>query len=62
MRVGLNREHLRLCYPEKLVPKLVARLYMTAFDAALDLAGAKGIVATMVEYDDREANYELTWY
>ena len=51
-----------MSYPEKLVPKLVARLYMTAFDAALGLAGAKSIVATMVEYNDSEASYELSWH
>jgi hypothetical protein len=61
-QTGPNQEHVRLQYPEKLIPRLVARLYLTAFEAALVLAGAKGLTGKLTEYTDTESHYELSWH
>lgn len=58
---GPTQCRVELRYPEKILPRLVARLYMTAFVAALELARARGVAGRMVEYSDTLATYELAW-
>jgi hypothetical protein len=51
----------RLEYPKKLLPDLLARSYTTAFQAALEAAGARGVVVEVVRYDDEACTFKCTW-
>lgn len=52
---------LRLEYPKKLIPDLLARSYTTAFQAALEAAGARGVAVEVVRYDDEACTFKCTW-
>lgn len=55
------RVSLSLRYPPRLLPELVGRLYLVAFEVAVELAGAKAVRSRVLEHGDTAARYELTW-
>jgi hypothetical protein len=52
---------LELTYPPMLLPALVGRLYLVAFEVAVELAGGKRVSGKVLEHGNTYANYELTW-
>lgn len=53
--------HLTLAYPPHLLPALVGRLYLVAFEVAVEMAGGKDIAGKVLQHGDRAAHYEITW-
>lgn len=52
---------LDLCYPPLLLPSLVGRLYLVAFEVAIELAGGKQIVGNVLRHGSTSARHEITW-
>ncbi len=52
---------LRLRFPPRLVPRVVALVYGPAFQAALEAAGARDARCVLAESASEEAVYEATW-
>ncbi|MEY4578585.1 MAG: hypothetical protein RL701_3288 [Pseudomonadota bacterium] len=52
---------LELRYPRALLPALVGRLYLVAFEVAVELAGGKGVKGTVLQHGETSASYKLTW-
>jgi hypothetical protein len=57
-----NRVQLVLKYPPGLLPPLVGRLYLIAFEVAVELAGAKGVTGKVITHGSTAATYDLSWY
>lgn len=57
-----GQAHLTMKYPRALVPALVGRLFLVAFEVAVELAGGKNVVGRVLQHGDTEAHYEITWY
>jgi hypothetical protein len=53
--------HMTLRYPRDLLPPLVGRLYLVAFEVAIEMAGGKSIVGRVRAHGPTEAKYEITW-
>jgi len=58
---GDARAEIRVNYPPRLVPRLAAVTYLTAFQAALEAAGGRDVVCNIASYDAQEAVYDITW-
>jgi hypothetical protein len=52
---------LELRYPRCLLPALVGRLYLIAFEVAVELAGGTEIAGTVLRHGDTSAQYEISW-
>jgi hypothetical protein len=52
---------IELQYPRLLLPALIGRLYLIAFEVAVELAGGKLVKGTALSHDDTEASYEIVW-
>lgn len=53
---------LTLDYPPFLLPALVGRLYLVAFEVAVELAGGKGVEGRVLAHGETSARYEISWY
>lgn len=53
--------NLELSYPAMILPTLVARLYLVAFEVALEMAGAVNVEGRMLDHGPTTAHYELSW-
>ena len=51
-----------LSYPHGLLPALVGRLYLVAFEVAVELAGGKNVQGRVVEHGPTAAHHEITWH
>ena len=56
-----GRVHLTMSYPPALVPALVGRLFLVAFEVAVELAGGKSVAGCVLQHGDTKAHYEITW-
>jgi hypothetical protein len=52
---------LTLRYPRMLLPALVGRLYLVAFEVAVELAGGKSVAGKVLSHDETAARYEILW-
>jgi hypothetical protein len=52
---------LELKYPPGLLPALVGRLYLVAFEVAVELAGGRDIASRVVQHGLTSAQHEITW-
>lgn len=50
-----------LKYPPALMPALVGRLYLTAFEMAAQLAGGKDVTGKVISHSNTVAEYSLSW-
>jgi hypothetical protein len=53
--------HLLLNYPPKILPALVGRLYLVAFEVAVELAGGTTVEGKVLSHGATAAQYEITW-
>jgi hypothetical protein len=60
-RVEKKCVHLELRYPRALMPALIGRLYLIAFEVAIELAGGKEVRGRVINHSDTTANYDLSW-
>jgi hypothetical protein len=60
-KIDDNRAHLQLRYPPGILPPLVGRLYLTAFEVAVELAGGKDVRGKSLDNGSTLANYDLSW-
>jgi hypothetical protein len=58
---GSGQARLELRYPADLLPSLVGRLYLIAFEVAVEMAGGKAVAGRMLTHGQTEAVYEMTW-
>lgn len=58
---GAQHTVLDLSYPPFLLPSLVGRLYLVAFEVAVELAGGKGVEGRVLSHGETSARYEITW-
>lgn len=58
---GTHRVQLSLKYPPGLLPPLVGRLYLIAFEEAARLAGGKNVVGKVLEHGLTDELQELSW-
>jgi hypothetical protein len=58
---GDARVELKLLYPPGLLPALVGRLYLVAFEVAIELAGGKSVTGRVLAHGEHAAHYEITW-
>jgi hypothetical protein len=56
-----HRVELSLRYPHNLLPPLVGRLYLIAFEGAVSLAGGKSVVGKVLDHGPTAAHHELCW-
>jgi hypothetical protein len=52
---------LELRYPRYLLPALVGRLYLVAFEVAVEMAGGRDIVGRVLRHGETAAQYEISW-
>jgi hypothetical protein len=52
---------LRLSYPSALLPSLVGRLYLVAFEVAVELAGGRSVNGRVLGHGVTEATYDISW-
>lgn len=60
-REGPGHVEIALRYPPRLLPPLVGRLYLVAFEVAVELAGAKEVRSRVLDHGETTARHELTW-
>jgi hypothetical protein len=58
---GPRRVLLTLKYPPELLPPLVGRLYLIAFEVAASLAGGRNVVGKVLEHGSTAEHQELCW-
>jgi len=58
---GGNSVDLALQYPAALLPSLVARLYLVAFEVAVELAGGKSVVGRMIGHGLVQTTFTISW-
>jgi len=51
----------RVDFPSRLVPRVVALTYTSAFHAALEAAGAKEVRCSLTSLTPEQATYQATW-
>lgn len=59
---GDTGSRVELRYPPFLLPALVGRLYLVAFEVAIELAGGKGVQGKVLHHGETSAQYELRWH
>lgn len=59
--VGKNRVEVALLYPVGLVPPLVGRLYLIAFEVAVELSGGTDVQGKLLVQRPTSTRYELSW-
>jgi len=59
---GDNGSRVELRYPPCLLPALVGRLYLVAFEVAIELAGGKDVQGKVLHHGETSAQYELKWH
>lgn len=59
--VGKNRVEVELLYPVGLVPPLVGRLYLIAFEVAVELSGGTDVRGKLLQQRPTATLYELSW-
>ena len=52
---------LELQYPRRLLPALVGRLYLVAFEVAAEMAGGQDVVGRVLRHGETAAQYEISW-
>lgn len=58
---GSQRVDLRLAYPAGLLPALVGRLYLVAFEVAVELAGGHSVAGRVITHGPTAADYVISW-
>ncbi len=58
---GHNLATSALLYPPKLMPRLVAGVYLTAFQAAVELAGGKQVKIEITNHTDERTDFRASW-
>jgi hypothetical protein len=58
---GIKHVRITLGYPPSVMPPLVARLYLIAFEVAVELAGGKHVRGKLLAQDRVSTRYELGW-
>lgn len=59
--LGKDRVLIELTYPPGLVPPLVGRLYLIAFEVAVELAGGFDVRGKVLAHKPDRTHYELGW-
>lgn len=58
---GAKQVRITLGYPPSVMPPLVARLYLVAFEVAVELAGGNHVYGKLLAQDRVSTRYELGW-
>lgn len=58
---GKDQVRIELTYPPALVPPLVGRLYLIAFEVAVELAGGEEVRGKLLQQRTDATHYELSW-
>jgi hypothetical protein len=59
--IGTDRVEVELSYPVGLVPPLVGRLYLIAFEVAVELSGGIDVQGKLLLHRPTSSRYELSW-
>jgi hypothetical protein len=59
--IGKDRVEVELSYPVGLVPPLVGRLYLIAFEVAVELSGGIDVHGKLLMHRPTSSRYELSW-
>jgi hypothetical protein len=60
-RVEERAVEVALEYPPQLMPPLVGRLYLIAFEVAVELAGGRGVAGRLLGSESTSTRYALEW-
>lgn len=61
IKAGPRQATVRMEYPASLMPELLARAYVTAFQAAVELAGGRNVSFVVGEYTPTHTIFDGSW-